>query len=170
MTNVPANVEAKVSMTVDRKRSMQASLKTGGVFTIECYDKNNKLKWTKSAKNGVTNVGLDDQLDNHFNSGSQITTWFIGLINTGAVLAPGDTSASHAGWTEYVNYAAATRPTWTSGAAASQQVTNAVTVDYAIDGAGGTILGAFLISNNVKAGATGILYCTALFFRLYGIE
>jgi hypothetical protein len=160
--DISKSVTAKVSATIARKKSAQNNLKIGGVFTLECYDKDGVLKWANIAKNGVVNIALDDQLDTYFNSGSQIATWYIGLINTGAVLAPGDTSASHAGWTEFTNYLAGTRPAWTSGAAASQAVSNAVSVDFNITTPGGDVAGAFLISNSTKSGGIGILYCTAL--------
>ena len=162
MLNTPINAKAEVSASIVRGRATQSSLKVGGIFNIECYDKDGNLKWSKKAKNGVVNVGLDDQLDTYFNSGSQITTWFIGILNTGASLAATDTASSHAGWTEYVNYTSGTRPTWTSGAASGQAVTNGTSVDFTIDSGGGTVAGAFLISNSTKGGSTGILYCTAI--------
>ena len=32
----------------------------GGVYTLQCFDKNGKLKWEESSHNLVVNVGLQD--------------------------------------------------------------------------------------------------------------
>jgi hypothetical protein len=93
-----------------------------------------------------------------------VTTWYIGLVeNAGfSAFANADTMASHAGWAESSAYTEANRPTWTAGAAASRQITNAATVDFSIN-ASVTIKGLFIASNNTKGGTTGTLWSTAAF-------
>jgi hypothetical protein len=100
---------------------------------------------------------------------SQITTWYLGLYGAGASNTPaaGDTMSSHAGWTEYVNYSNANRVTATLATATTANpsvVTNSASpAVFNIDGAGGTVGGAFLTSNNTKSGTTGTLFSAADF-------
>jgi len=114
--------------------------------------------------NGIVDVGLNSILEIYFHSGTQITTWYLGLIdNSGfSALAAADTMASHAGWTESTAYSNANRPTWTAGTAASRSITNSSTVDFTIN-ATATIKGIFVTSNNTKGGTSGTLWATAAF-------
>lgn len=139
------------------------NLTIGGYFTIECRDKDGRLKWSDRLKNGVCNAGLTDLLDVYLRQQAN-STWYIGLIdNSGySAIAAADTSASHAGWTESTDYTAATRQAWGPSAAASQSITNGSAVSLTMN-ATKTIKGAFLISNSTKGGSTGTLFCTALF-------
>lgn len=138
-----------------------ASLLLAGQFRVQCFDKCGNLKWDEVAKNGVVTAGLNHVLDIEFHASAQVTAWYIGLISlTGYTgLAAADTLVSHAGWTEGANYTG-TRKEWTEGAAAAGSMTNAVSVDFAMN-ATTTIKGAFLCS--VTSGTAGTLYCTALF-------
>ena len=83
-----------------------------------------------------------------------------------------DTSATHAGWTENVQYSNSTRPTASFNSATSSgggagtagtgsKATSATA--FNISGTGGTIAGTFLISNSTKSGTTGILYSAGSF-------
>lgn len=135
----------------------------GGTFHVECRDANGALKWKDTAKNGVCNAGLNDLLDVYLRAQAN-STWYISLIDGSGytALAAADTSASHAGWTESQDYTNATRPAWGPAAAASQSIANSSVVNFTMN-ATKTIKGAFLINASTKGGATGILFCTALF-------
>lgn len=135
-----------------------------GRFRVHCYDKEGKLKWEKDLPNGIVDEGIEYLLDAGFNGGSQISTWYVGLIdNSGfSALSNSDTMASHSGWSESTAYTEATRPEWTAGAAASRAVTNGTSVDFSIN-ATVTIRGIFITSNNTKGGTTGTLWSTAAF-------
>ncbi len=141
---------------------MDSALAIGGYFTMECRDKDGKLKWSDRLKNGVTNAGLTNLLDVYLRQQSN-STWYISLIDLASysALAAADTMASHAGWIENVNYTAATRPAWGPAAAASQSIANSSVVNLTMN-ASVTIKGAFLTSVSTKSGATGTLFCTAL--------
>jgi hypothetical protein len=76
-------------------------------------------------------------------------------------VAAGDTSASHAGWTESTAYSNGTRPAPSWGAAAAGSKASTATA-YNINGTD-TIKGAFLITNSTKGGSTGVLYSAGLF-------
>lgn len=142
--------------------------KATGKFTIECYDKDGKLKWTAEESNLVVNVGLQYMAGTALTSTAQITTWYIGLYGAGASNTPaaGDTAASHAGWTEITPYSNSTRPTATFASATLANpsvVTNSASPAAFTINATATVGGAFLISNSTKGGSTGTLFSAADF-------
>jgi hypothetical protein len=141
----------------------------GGVYTLQCFDKDGKLKWEHSSHNLVVNVGLQDMNAQYFKGSAYTAAWFIGLINgpgSGTTIAAGDTASSHGGWTENVGYSNATRPAATFGTATtanpSVQTNSASPASFSIN-ATSTIAGAFLISNSTKSGTTGILFSASDF-------
>lgn len=138
--------------------------KLGGRFAIEHRDKYGVLKGMYDIPNGIVDVGLNDILDVAFHAGSQITAWFIGLVdNSGfSAFADADTMGSHAGWNEFTTYSEATRVAWAEDVPASRSITNTTSSDFSITGTG-TIKGIFLTSNNTKSGTTGTLWATAAF-------
>jgi hypothetical protein len=140
----------------------------GGVFTVQCYDKDGNLKWETSKHNLVVNEGLQDMNAKYFKGSSYTAAWYIGLYGAGASNTPaaGDTMASHAGWTEVTAYSQATRPAATFGTATtanpSVQTNSASPASFSINGTT-TVGGAFLTSDNTKGGTTGILFSAADF-------
>jgi hypothetical protein len=153
---------------VTRNTGSTEALKAGGVFAVECFDKDGALKWQAESHNLVVNVGLQSMNAVYFSGTAATATWYIGLYGAAASNNPaaGDTSASHAGWTEVFPYSNATRPTCTFGAATTASpsvISNILSpASFAIS-ATDTIGGAFLISNNTKGGTTGILFSAADF-------
>lgn len=135
-----------------------------GQFHIQHFDRDGNLKGIYRVPNGIVDVGMNHILEAQFNSGAQITAWYIGLVNNAAwtAFANADTMGSHAGWAETAAYAEATRPEWTAGTAASRAITNASTVDFSMN-ATVTLKGIFITSNNTKSGTTGTLWSTAAF-------
>jgi len=143
-------------------------IKAGGVFKIQCFNKDGLLKWEAESKNLVVNVGLQYMAGTALVSTTQITTWYIGLYGAAASNTPaaGDTMSSHIGWTENTTYSNANRPTATFAAATLADpsvVTNSASpASFSINGTT-TIGGAFLTSNNTKGGSTGTLFSAADF-------
>lgn len=139
--------------------------RASGFYTVECRDKDGNLKWTDTIKNLVTTVGKNDALDKYLAGSSYTAAWYLGLISSSgySAVAVGDTSASHAGWTESVAYSQGTRVAATFGTAASagSKATSAASV-FSINGTD-TVKGCFLIANSTKSGTTGILYSAGLF-------
>ncbi|MDX1555810.1 MAG: hypothetical protein R3212_07280, partial [Xanthomonadales bacterium] len=131
-----------------------------GFWQMECYGPDGSLKWAADWENLVVNVGLDHLLDATLSGATQITTWYVGLVDGATpTFAGADTMASHAGWTENQNYSEATRPVWTDGGVSGQSVDNSASkASFSINANGQTIGGAFLTSNNTKGGTTGTLY------------
>ena len=165
----------KLKATDTVSSGLTCNLKAGeaaqatGVYHIECHDKDGNLKWQADSKNLVVNVGLRYMAGSALTSVTQITTWYLGLYGAGASNTPaaGDTMSSHAGWTEYTNYSNANRVTATLATATTANpsvVTNSASpAAFNINGAGGTVGGAFLTSENTKGGTTGTLFSAADF-------
>lgn len=138
--------------------------KLRGRFQIQHFNKAGELIGTYDIPNGIVDEGINHLLDVGFHAASQITTWYIGLVdNAGfSAFANGDTMASHAGWAESTAYSEATRPEWTEDAPASRSITNSTTVDFSIN-ASVTLKGIFITSDNTKGGTTGTLWSSAAF-------
>lgn len=139
-------------------------LRLCGRFLIEHRNEAGKLIGLYRVPNGIVDVGLNKILDDMFNAGGQSTLWYLSLADNAAWTAfdDADTMGSHAGWAESTAYSAGTRPQWTVGAAAARQVTNASTVDFAINGTA-TLKGIFVVDENTKGGTSGTLWATAAF-------
>jgi hypothetical protein len=143
-------------------------LKAGGVFTVQCFDKDGNLKWAEENHNLVVNVGLQDMNTKYFSGSGYTAVWYIGLYGSGATNSPaaGNTMASHTSWTEVTAYSQATRPAVTFGTATTADpsvITNSASpATFSINGTT-TVGGAFLTSNNTKGGTTGILFSASDF-------
>lgn len=133
-----------------------------GVFHGEIYNPDGSFVRSFDWENGDTNAGLNSMLDVYFNASTQLTTWYLGLIDNTSFssVSATDTSANHTGWVESQAYSETTRPTWTSSAASGQAVTNAATVNFTAN-ATVSVKGIFVISNNTKGGTSGTLFATA---------
>lgn len=123
---------------------MNEGIKLGGVFKLECYDKNGVLKWVSEWSNTVVNVGLQHTLDVVFSAAANVATWFLGLTDSAPTVNAADTLASHAGWVEETGYTG-DRQAWVEVRSA-EVMTNAASVAvFPITGSA-TIGGAFLCS------------------------
>ena len=168
MSFAKAKSTDQVAASVVRNSQPTESVKAGGVFAIECIDKDGNLKWKAESKNLVVNQGLQTMNAVYFTSGTQITTWYIGLYGAASSNNPaaGDTMSSHAGWTEVTAYSNANRPTATFATPTTADpsvVTNSASpASFNINGTA-TVGGAFLTSNNTKGGTTGTLFSAADF-------
>jgi hypothetical protein len=141
-------------------------LKAGGVFTIQCLDKDGNLKWEEKNPNLVVNEGLKYMNDTFFTGSAYTAGWFLGLVEgpgAGNTYAAGDTLASHVGWTEFTNYSGDRGSiTFGAGTLADPSVTtNGTPVSFTITSTGGTVAGAFL--TDVDTGTGGILFSVSNF-------
>ena len=146
-------------------------LNLNGKFHVVHRSADGDLKGIYDFPNGIVDVGLNHILDTQFHGTSQITTWYIGLVDNVAwsAFADADTLASHAGWTEMTDYTEGTRVEWDEDAATGRSITNTTTADYTIN-ATGNAKGIFVSSNNVKTtGSTGTLWSTAAFSSVVAV-
>ncbi len=133
-----------------------------GVYTVECFGVDGRLKWTETIENLWTTVGKNDALDKYLAGAAYTQTIVMGLKGTGtAVIA--DTQASHASWLEV---GLANAPTYTGGrkvpvfsAASGGSKATSAAVTFAITSTG-TVAGCFL--NN--GGSTTIDNTTGVLF------
>lgn len=148
-----------------------STLLVRGFFLVEHRNKAGKLIGIYRVPNGIVDVGMNHILETEFHAGAAVTTWYIGLVdNSGwTAFADGDTMGSHAGWSESTVYSAGTRPQWTMGAASGRQITNAATVDFAINGSA-VLKGIFITSDSAKSGSAGTLWATAAFSSTVSVQ
>jgi hypothetical protein len=168
MLDNKANSSDFIGAALALAKPVEEGVGAGGVYGIQCFDKDGNLKWEAKSHNLVVNVGLQDMNTKYFTGSSYTATWFIGLYGAGASNTPaaGDTAASHAGWTEVVPYSNATRPAATFGTATTADpsvIDNSASPASFTINATSTVGGAFLIRNSTKSGTTGILFSASDF-------
>lgn len=147
------------------RAGLAAALIWGGALSAQCVMPDGSVRWTDTLNvNGITTAGLNHGLDVVFHAATQVTTWYMGLVNGGSTptFAAADTMGSHAGWTEYTAYSQTNRVAWDEGAASAGVTTNSTTMDFSMN-ASGTVAGGFLTSSSTKSGTTGTLWMTASF-------
>ena len=140
------------SASLKRSASDLATTQVHGLYQVKCFDKDGNLKWEDSFPNLVTTAGKNYLLDTGLDGGTAVTTWYLGLKNTGSAVA-GDTLASHGSWTEFSSYTGNRKAV--AFAAASGGSSAGTEVTFAITGSG-TVYGCFLAS--ADTGTSGTLY------------
>jgi hypothetical protein len=155
------------SCTVDRpQKELRSAFCPKGKFKVQ-HIRGGTVIGRYEFDNGIVDVGINHILDTEFHSGTQITTWNVGLVNNASFsgFANADTMSSHAGWVESTDYSEGNRPAWGAGAAVSRQITNATTVDFSINTTV-TIKGILVVGgtgSSTKGGTTGTLWSTGAF-------
>lgn len=156
-----------VACAVVRNAGPNESAHGGGVFTLQCFDKDGKLKWEEQSHNLVVNEGLDDMNTKYFTGSGYTAAWYLGLISgTSPTIAAGDTLASHAGWTEV--------PVSTGYTGNRKAVTfgGATTADPSVISNSGSaaqfaMLGTYVVSGaflcSVASGTSGVLFSASQF-------
>ena len=147
------------------RTGLAAALIWGGAIGYEVVGPDGVVKSSGTLDvNMITTAGLNHGLDVTFHAGTQVTTWYMGLVQGSSTptYAAADTMGSHAGWTEYTTYDQTNRVAWDEGAPSSGVMTNSVTMDFSMN-ATGTVAGGFLTSSSTKSGTTGTLWMTASF-------
>ena len=146
--------------------ALQNDAYAGGVFHVQCLDKDGKLKGEDKMHNLVVNEGLQDMNTQYFKGSTYTAAFFLGLVTgpgSGTTYAATDTLASKA-WTEFTDYAGS-RKAVTFGTATTADpsvITNsAAPSSFTISGAGGVVAGAFLCT--VSSGTSGVLFSEADF-------
>jgi hypothetical protein len=155
-----------------RSPHVRDDFRLAGRFKVAHY-RNGELLTEFMVPNGIVDEGLNHLLETVFHSGTPITAWKIGLIDSPTFTAfdNADVMNLHTGWTESVAYTEGSRPAWTAGTAATRQITNAATVDFTIS-APATIKGLFIVGGTgagTKTGTTGVLWSTAAFSTPYAV-
>lgn len=152
---------------LEAMRQLPEGARIKGQWNVEAYRRNaegiEELLWKDSFHNIVVNAGLNHILSIVLAAGTQITTWYLGLLSSSPTVAAADTMSSHSGWTEDQNYSESVRQTFTPGSVASQSVDNSASKATFSMNASTTIGGAFLTSVSTKGGTTGTLFAGGAF-------
>jgi hypothetical protein len=150
-----------VSSALVARTGTSEGMRAGGVFHVQCLDKDGNLKWETTEHNLVVNEGLQNMNTQYFKGSTYTAAFFLGLITgpgSGTTFAAADTLASKA-WTEYTDYSGA-RKAVTFGTATTADpsvISNSASpASFTISGAGGTVAGAFLCT--VSSGTSGVLF------------
>jgi len=156
-----------VSAGLVAKTGFSSSARGGGVFHVQCFDKDGNLKWEDQMHNLVVNEGLQDMNTQYFKGSTYTAAFYLGLITgpaSGTSYVAGDTLATHGGWTEFTNYSGS-RKAITFGTATTADpsvISNSASpAQFSISGAGGVVAGAFLCT--VASGTSGVLFSEADF-------
>jgi hypothetical protein len=161
MFNEKAASTDTVSAGLVARTGAEFGARAGGVFHVECLDKDGNLKWKTSEHNLVVNEGLQEMNTEFFKGSAYTAAFFLGLITgpgSGTTFAAADTLASKA-WTEFTDYAGS-RKAVTFGTATTADpsvISNSASPSaFTISGAGGVVAGAFLCT--VSSGTSGVLF------------
>ena len=156
----------KAAASVDMGGEFKSGARGGGVFHVQCFDKDGNLKWEESAHNLVVNEGLQNMNDEYFKGSTYTAAWYLGLVTgpgAGNTYAASDTLASHVGWTENTDYSGNRKAvTFGTPTTADPSVidNSGSPSQFAMTGTA-TIAGAFLAS--VATGTSGILFSVSNF-------
>lgn len=166
MFNEKANSADSMAAGLVAKTGFGEMAKGGGVFRVQCFDKDGNLKWEDQMHNLVVNQGLQDMNTKYFSGSGYTAAFYLGLVTgpgSSTVYAAADTLASHAGWTEFTDYSGS-RKAVTFGTATTADpsvISNSGSPSsFSITGTG-TVAGAFLCT--VASGTSGVLFSEADF-------
>ncbi len=167
MFNEKASSADSMTAGLVAKTGFGESAKGGGVFHVQCFDRDGNLKWEDQMHNLVVNQGLQDMNTQYFKGSTYTAAFYLGLVTgpgSGTTYAAADTLASHAGWTEFTNYSGA-RKAVTFGTATTADpsvISNSASpAQFSITSTGGVVAGAFLCT--VSSGTSGVLFSEADF-------
>ena len=162
-----ANSVDTVGAGLVAKTGSGESIAAGGVFHVQCFDKDGNLKWEDSMHNLVVNQGLQDMNTQYFKGSTYTAAFYLGLITgpgASTSYSASDTLASHGGWTEFTNYSGS-RKAVTFGTATTADPSvidnSGSPASFSITSSGGVVAGAFLC--NVASGTSGVLFSEADF-------
>ena len=143
------------------------SLKSGygaeGIVHTEHW-RDGKLIGVDDTHNIVVDEGLTHTLNVVFNSGTQITAWYLGIYESNYTPLATDTAATiSANAIESTAYDELTRPQWQIGTVSSNSLDNSANRATFTINATKTMYGVFLISESTKQSTLGTLMSAALF-------
>lgn len=178
--NLRQNASVEVGRTNRKGGSVNSLLDLRGRFQVEHW-RGGLLIAKHSFPNGIVNEGKDSLFDVYFDASTQITTWYMLLIDlTGFTALDAtdiydDIDQVGNGWDEYKTYtdpgngdSTVTRPVWNPAPASGQSISNTSQTVFDMTGSG-TVKGLGLVGLGTNANtkgdhaADGVLWATALF-------
>lgn len=161
--NESLKMREAVGCSIMRNRAIGDILSPQGFFGVELFREGIKIL-DLIVPNTVTTAGKNSWLDIYFRNQTQISAWYIGLVDNSGWTAfdVADTMGSHSGWTEATGYSQSTRVAWSVGAASAASITNGTAATFDITGTA-TLKGIFVTSGSAKSGTSGTLWTGAAF-------
>lgn len=133
-----------------------SGFKLSGLVIAELW-RDGRMVWRDEGPNLLVDEGIEFIMDVALSGGTQDTTYFVGLKDTGSVAA-GDTAAQIGGtnaWGEITAIYSGNRPAWTEAGVSSKVITNSASpASFSITGTD-DVHGAFLATDD--SGTTGSL-------------
>jgi len=120
-------------------------------WNFECYDAQGNLKWAEYDRpNIMTHEGLDFILNVMFHGTSNVTKWYLALVESDTTAAATMTYATPV-YTECTAYTGSARPEFNEAAASSQAITNSANKASYTMNATKTLYGAALVGGGTGA-------------------
>jgi len=149
-------------------------------WNFECYDSQGNLKWGEYERpNIMTHEGLDLILNVMFHGTSNVTKWYLALVESDTTAAATMTYATPV-YTECTAYTGGARPEFNEAAASSQAITNSANKASFTMNATKTLYGASLVGGGAGADtaeipgntgdAAGKLMCYSKFSSSKAVE
>ncbi len=152
-------MSAKPVAQVEFNPGARDGFKIGGIFLVECFDKDGNLKWREVGHNLYVDEGLDYILNVIFKGGTRSDPLYVGLTATANPDATWTMSNQGTTWNEFTGYSETTRQEFVDGAISSHRIDNSASKASFSINAAGTIYGAFLTTDSTKGGTAGTLLC-----------
>ena len=149
-------------------------------WNFECYDAQGVLKWAEYDRpNLMTDEGINFLLDVMFHGTSNVSKWYLALVESDTTAASGMTYATPT-YTECTAYSGGARPEFNEAAASSKSITNSANkASYTMSDTK-TLYGAALVGGGTGADtaeipgntgdATGVLMCYSKFSSSKPVE
>jgi len=145
---------------------MSGKIGIGGVFEVECYDAEGRLKWKDSAHNMWVQEGRDYILNVIFKNGTRDDPLYVGLFEQDTPADNWTAANNGTTWHENTSYSESYRQEFVDGdinGSTTRQLDNdANKATFSIT-ASATLKGAFLSNESSKGATTGTLLCAAAF-------
>jgi len=166
--------------TLNTNTMLADNIGIDGFYHVICRDKDGNFKWEEKFDNQVVQAGKILMFTALLQTTTTLVGPFLGLVSgTGNTFSPTDTMATHAGWTEFINYtvggsavrgtAVFSTPTGNGNTTPGSNVVTATAaaITYTITGAGGTVGGCFIVTGasavNTQSSTAGTLYSAGAF-------
>ena len=149
-------------------------------WNFECYDAQGNLKWAEYDRpNIMTHEGLNFILDVMFHGTTNVSKWYIAIVESDTEAAATMTYATPV-YTECTAYTASARPEFDEAAASSESITNSANKASFTMNATKTLYGGALVGGGTGVGtaeipgdtsdAAGILMCYSKFTTSKPVE
>lgn len=151
---------------LEEKLKANAGLRFGGAFIVGIRNKETGVIRDETVElNMVVAQGRQHVLDTVFDSGTQVTEWYVGIFEGNYTVLDTVTAATVAGAaTECTAYDESTRPVYdTASPIEDDTATNADARATFTFNATKTVYGAFIISDDAKGGTDGVLLAISRF-------